>query len=449
MEGSLVAVLAACAALALASCGGGRGGSDGRRGPPNILFVIMDDVGIDQMAAFGYGGADAAAACRTSTPWRGRRALPQYLVHARMLAGPGGLLRRPLSAAAPTSTRRIGPNDLANSQVSPYDVTVPKLLQPGRLRERHVRQVPPGRPGEQRGRQCHAGSAGLGLLLRLDRRTARPRSTPRRAASPARNLFLRLRARRAGRRRGPGACCFADQRCSEHGRAAAAAGSARPAVPGPRAASSSPARPAAAAPPASRWTSTRRTRYYVSPLVVIDEDGKVEQVPLTDPRARGYRTTIEADAAIAWIKVAARGKPWMATVSFSAAHTPLQQPPRRLVPRSGRRGPAMPRLRGNVSRSARAAEPDDRGHGHRVRPPPGGDRAGQARPTTAACSYDPRASNTMIVIVGDNGSLGFTVKPPFDADAGQGHGLPDRRLGAADRRRAAGGAAGPRGRRTW
>ena len=27
--------------------------------PPNILFVIMDDVGIDQMKVFGYGGATA------------------------------------------------------------------------------------------------------------------------------------------------------------------------------------------------------------------------------------------------------------------------------------------------------------------------------------------------------------------------------------------------------
>ena len=24
--------------------------------PPNILFIIMDDVGIDQMTVFGYGG---------------------------------------------------------------------------------------------------------------------------------------------------------------------------------------------------------------------------------------------------------------------------------------------------------------------------------------------------------------------------------------------------------
>jgi Sulfatase len=27
--------------------------------PPNILFIIMDDVGIDQMKSFGYGGITA------------------------------------------------------------------------------------------------------------------------------------------------------------------------------------------------------------------------------------------------------------------------------------------------------------------------------------------------------------------------------------------------------
>ena len=29
--------------------------------PPNILFIIMDDVGIDQMKIFGYGGATPPA----------------------------------------------------------------------------------------------------------------------------------------------------------------------------------------------------------------------------------------------------------------------------------------------------------------------------------------------------------------------------------------------------
>ena len=28
-----------------------------KKSRPNILFIIMDDVGIDQMSIFGYGGA--------------------------------------------------------------------------------------------------------------------------------------------------------------------------------------------------------------------------------------------------------------------------------------------------------------------------------------------------------------------------------------------------------
>ncbi|MBK9197423.1 sulfatase-like hydrolase/transferase [Candidatus Skiveiella danica] len=43
------------ATLQLAGCSGSSTGTVPER--PNILFVIMDDVGIDQMPAFGYGGA--------------------------------------------------------------------------------------------------------------------------------------------------------------------------------------------------------------------------------------------------------------------------------------------------------------------------------------------------------------------------------------------------------
>jgi hypothetical protein len=34
--------------------------SKGQARRPNILFIIMDDVGIDQLPAFGYGGVDPA-----------------------------------------------------------------------------------------------------------------------------------------------------------------------------------------------------------------------------------------------------------------------------------------------------------------------------------------------------------------------------------------------------
>ena len=36
--------------------------------PPNILLVIMDDVGVDQMASFGYGGLGLQVAPPPSMP---------------------------------------------------------------------------------------------------------------------------------------------------------------------------------------------------------------------------------------------------------------------------------------------------------------------------------------------------------------------------------------------
>ena len=66
-----------------------------------------------------------------------------------------------------------------------------------------------------------------------------------------------------------------------------------------------------------------------------DDHGPVdllEEVPPTDPRARMYRTTVEVNAARDWINsMRHQNKRWMATVSFSSAHTPYQQPPRDLL----------------------------------------------------------------------------------------------------------------------
>ncbi len=51
-------ILAMLVAACLAACDNGGGPAQtASTNKPNILFVIMDDVGIDQMASFGYGGA--------------------------------------------------------------------------------------------------------------------------------------------------------------------------------------------------------------------------------------------------------------------------------------------------------------------------------------------------------------------------------------------------------
>jgi arylsulfatase A-like enzyme len=117
---ALVALLVAC-------------GSDDDQGSspsaraPNILFIIMDDVGIDQMEVFGYGGDT-----------------PPETPNIAALAGAGIRFRNTWAMPACTTSRAVffdarfplrtnvkgvlGPDDLANSMVSPFETTVPKLL---------------------------------------------------------------------------------------------------------------------------------------------------------------------------------------------------------------------------------------------------------------------------------------------------------------------------------
>ena len=113
------------------------------------------------------------------------------------------------------------------------------------------------------------------------------------------------------------------------------------------------------------------------------------------------------------------GKPWMATVSYSAAHTPWQHAPKGLTPRSS---PLMSRNVLDCSNTAHGriiqnqmTEAMDTEFGRLLV------ETGLARRAAdGSLAYDPKASNTVIVIVGDNGSLGFAVKPPFSLALAKG-----------------------------
>lgn len=82
----------------------------------------MDDVGIDQMAVFGYGGATPAqlpninAVAASGVRFRNAWSMPECSPgRAAMFLG-----RYPVRS---NIYQAIGPNDLANSQISPYDTT--------------------------------------------------------------------------------------------------------------------------------------------------------------------------------------------------------------------------------------------------------------------------------------------------------------------------------------
>ena len=80
----------------------------------------------------------------------------------------------------------------------------------------------------------------------------------------------------------------------------------------------------------------------MGPLTINHEDGRIELIAgfdghgqvksPTDPRARYYLSTQQTDAALMWAKLQPPGTPWMLTMSYSAAHLPVQPPPRALLP---------------------------------------------------------------------------------------------------------------------
>src|SRR5207248_1463525 len=161
--------------------------------------------------------------------------------------------------------------------------------------------------------------------------------------------------------------------------------------------------------------------YYVFNLVTNDRQaGTVYKHPLTDPRARMYSPIETTDAAVKWINSQPNGQPWMATASYASIHAPYQQAPQSLTP-------GEPDLSGipcggsNVTLadihqlSNQMIDAMDTEIGRLLV------QTGLAsRRADGTLEYDPAASNTMVVIIGDNGTYAQGVKAPFDIQHAKG-----------------------------
>jgi hypothetical protein len=396
--------------------------------PPNILFVIMDDVGIDQMESFGYGGADIAgppavpsidALADSGIRFRNTWAMPECSPsRATFMTGLYPMRTNVLQA--------IGPDDLANSHVSPFTMTVPKVLaaagyESGMFGKYHMggpENNPAGNaapaalgweyfygwgglpasidttaggvapegvsyscgfvPGAAHPDGAHAGAC---YIPQTDSRASCSEMAGELGGDPA-----GLQCLTQGGVLVPGQACLADEV-----ELSALDGLVNFEI---------------------------ENAHYVSKLL-INWDGEVEDVSLTDPRSRGYRATIEVDSAIDWINSRSDDTPWMATVSFSSAHTPLQHPPRDLVP-SGAANSLVANCTSDAPLNQRGItdaliESLDTELGRLLV------ETGLAtRTSDGGLSYDPQASNTVVVVVGDNGSFAPTVKAGFDLSRAKG-----------------------------
>jgi len=373
----------------------------------------MDDVGIDQMAAFGYGGATppdmpninmiAASGVRFRNTWSMPECSPG---RASMFVG-----RYPFRT---NIYQAIGPNDLSNSQISPYDMTVPKLLklanyESGMFGKFHLagpenNPAGNGTPGVLGWDYFYGWIGGLPASIDSTAGGIAPVSTYSCGFVPS--------ALKGGA--DTGACYKSDGTCSTIAGAIALND-----APGKQCLASGgifvPNGVCQAVPPVG-LNFNQQNAYYVSPLV-INSGPTVTAVPLTDSRTRGYRTKLEADAAISWINSRSATKPWMATVSFSAPHTPVQQAPGNLTPLSGAGSDNLDckNMLDQRTLQNQMTEALDSEFGRILV-----ETGIATRNPDGTLAYDPAASNTMIVIVGDNGTLGNSVKLPFNAQRAKG-----------------------------
>ena len=385
---------------------------------PNILFVIMDDVGVDQMPAMGYGGAVAPAMPSINTiadrgiRFRNTWSMPECSPGRSALMTGRYPLRNNIYQA-------IGPNDLANSQVDPWEITAAKLVAANgyasalfgkfHLAGPEHNQAGNGTPGKLGWDYFYGWTGGLPGSI----------DTTAGGVAPAGTYSCGFVPDETQPNGAYGGACYVatttGASCTEIAGANADGDSA-----GLQCLTSGgvlvPGAACQTSPPAG-LVFNRENAHYVSPLV-INRTGGVEEADLLDTRGRGYRSTIEVNAAIDWIKARSATKaPWMATVSFSAAHTPLQPPPGHLLPSGLNRrlgadcaNAANQRLLSDAMLEAMDTELGRLLVETGIAP----------RAADGSLIYDPAASDTMVVVVGDNGSFGSLVKAPFDPSRAKG-----------------------------
>ncbi|MDM0014697.1 sulfatase-like hydrolase/transferase [Variovorax sp. J22P168] len=404
-----------CLLLALISSCGGSGGSGvsglapgpggNASAKPNILFVVMDDVGVDQMKSFGYGGstppgmpnmdAVAGAGVRFRNTWSMPECSPG---RAAMFSG-----RFPLRT---NNFAALGPYDLANSQISSSETTTPKLLKQANYESAMFGKFHLAGPDNNEDGNNTPIQLGWDYFQGWIRGGPASIDTTAGGVAAQGTYACGFVPGAAAGGADTGACYHADNSCST-----ITGASAKGDAPGKQCLTQGgifkPGGTCQSPSPAG-LDFTRANAYYVSPLVIADADG-VQTPPNSDPRNRGYRTTLETQGAIDWIRSRSGNRPWMATVSYSAAHTPYQQAPGNLV-----QGPPGDDLNCNTFEPQRVlsnkmTEAVDSEFGRLLV------ETGLARRNAdGTLAYDPKASNTVIVIVGDNGSFANAVKEPFD-----------------------------------
>lgn len=380
-----------------------------KAGKPNILFIVLDDVGVDQFRSFGYGGIDPPrlpmldALAQSGVKFRNNWTMPSCsTTRATFYTG-----RYPIR----TDVRNaILSEDLANSQLSPYEMLTPQLL-----------------------RKAGYKSAVIGKM-HLTGTDLAPQYLPYGNATMKKLGFdffagwldgapypIDTTAGGYGTT-GQYSCGFVPSSESQQGACRHSDGSCdqMPDVNGTPGfdcmASGGIFEPNGLCSSQPTFTPNFNTQnaYYTGKLIVNDGD-IVEAPPVSNPIARKYRSIIETDYARDFILRQPKGQKWMVGLGYSVAHAPLQQAPRSLLPADSIDAEGLDctddaAQRIMMNQSLEATDKEIR----RLLL-----ETGLAEPAGDSVRMKPD-SNTYVIVVGDNGTYGPTVKPPFNPERAKG-----------------------------
>lgn len=378
---------------------------------PNVLLLLTDDAGIDQLQLYGYNSVPPAPPTpnlanlqSAGLTFRNAWSMPACSTARGVLYTGRYPFRTELEAA-------LGPSDLANSMISPYQRTIPKLLSKAGYATALFGKFHIGLQGNNPYGLKMANAVGWDYFNGWLDETGDPSSIDTSAGLGDDYEGLYPNGYVPGSANGgadSGACYNSAGKCKPLD---TAAGAKNPAgrmcrddggIFVPNAACTSPM-------PANLDFQTL-SAHYVSPLV-ISQGGRAYSVPPTDKRARTFRNVQQTDAAIAWIKKQQqKGKPWFATISTATVHTPLQVPPVSTLPPDApdANGADLSTTEGKVLVANQMIQALDSEFGRLLTATGLAKKQGNQLVLTAA------SANTMVIYVNDNGSLGSQVRLPFD-----------------------------------
>ncbi|MFM1821967.1 MAG: hypothetical protein RI967_233 [Planctomycetota bacterium] len=381
------------------------GATPARRGvqaPPNILVVVLDDLGIDQMSfpPFGWNAAPEAPSMPVLAEiasqgvsftnfWATPECSPS---RAAMLTGRHGIRTNVVTAI-------VDPM-LPTTQLHPDEITVPKLLREqgyisGMLGKYHLGGGPENTPP---GHGYEAPVSTVGLDFYDGYWDLPPSIDTTIGGQVAAGTYdcggvLGLLSR--------GAACYPDGTCIEDvNPLTAMAMGATPLLRADGTLAATCAEGVCAA-----IDFNRTNAYYVWPRTVVSPVG-AERYPVPQ---REYLTNFVSRRTVEWIENArAQNRPWIAFATHSSAHTPVQPPPPTLVGAQPNDFTCAPGTAGFRNQYRLMCESVDRSIGEMLV----GLGLGSWGPDGFELG-DLAAANTMLVVFNDNGTYALNVLPPF------------------------------------